>query len=74
VPIAAGVRGGYPHPRFHYIVESLGLDGREVFNMYNEVDSIRGKDEFVMRLTESVMRPASPPLAKPGIAEVSKAS
>ena len=42
---------------FHYIVESLGLDGREVFNMYNEVDSIRGKDEFVMSLTESVMRP-----------------
>jgi len=42
---------------FHYIVESLGLDGREVFNMYNEVDAIKGKDEFVMSLTESVMRP-----------------
>ncbi len=42
---------------FHYIVESLGLDGREVFNMYNEVDSIRGKDEFVMSLTEHVLRP-----------------
>ncbi len=42
---------------FHYIVESLGLDGREVFNMYNEVDSIKGKDEFVMSLTEAVMRP-----------------
>jgi ribonucleoside-diphosphate reductase beta chain len=42
---------------FHYIVESLGLDGREVFNMYNEVDAIRGKDEFVMSLTEEVMRP-----------------
>lgn len=42
---------------FQYIVESLGLDGREVFNMYNEVDSIGGKDEFVMSLTEAVMRP-----------------
>lgn len=42
---------------FHYIVESLGLDGREVFNMYNEVDSIKGKDEFVMSLTEAVMDP-----------------
>ena len=41
---------------FHYIVESLGLDSREVFNMYHEVDSIRGKDEFVMSLTEAVLR------------------
>ena len=42
---------------FHYIVESLALDSREIFNMYNEVASIRGKDEFVMKLTESVLRP-----------------
>jgi ribonucleoside-diphosphate reductase beta chain len=40
---------------FHYIVESLGLDGREVFNMYHEVDSIKGKDDFVMSLTSSIM-------------------
>ena len=40
---------------FHYIVESLGLDSREVFNMYNEVDSIEGKDRFVMSLTEDVL-------------------
>ena len=33
---------------FHYIVESLSLDEREVFNMYHEVDSIEGKDRFVM--------------------------
>ena len=39
---------------FHYICESLGLDGREVFNMYHEVDSIRGKDEFVMSLTSKI--------------------
>jgi ribonucleoside-diphosphate reductase beta chain len=42
---------------FHYIIESLGLDGREVFNMYHEVASIKGKDEFVMSLTESVLNP-----------------
>ncbi len=42
---------------FHYIVESLGLDGREVFNMYHEVSSIRGKDDFVMSLTEAVLKP-----------------
>ena len=42
---------------FHYIVESLGLDGREVFNMYHEVASIEGKDKFVMALTEDVLAP-----------------
>ena len=41
---------------FHYIVESLGLDEREVFNMYHEVSSIEGKDQFVMKLTEDVLR------------------
>ncbi|NUM54377.1 MAG: ribonucleotide-diphosphate reductase subunit beta [Candidatus Hydrogenedentes bacterium] len=41
---------------FHYIVESLGLDEREVFNMYHEVDSIEGKDQFVMKLTADVLR------------------
>jgi len=41
---------------FHYIVESLSLDEREVFNMYHEVASIEGKDQFVMRLTEDVLR------------------
>jgi len=40
---------------FHYIVESLGLDEREVFNMYHEVDSIKGKDQFVMNLTSKVL-------------------
>jgi ribonucleoside-diphosphate reductase beta chain len=40
---------------FHYICESLNLDERAVFNMYNEVDSIEGKDQFVMRLTEDVL-------------------
>ena len=57
---------------FHYIVESLGLDGREVFNMYNEVDSIRGKDEFVMSLTEGVMRPGFSTATTEGVQEFIK--
>ena len=42
---------------FHYIVESLGLDEGEVFNMYNEVNSINKKDQFEMSLTADVLRP-----------------
>ena len=42
---------------FHYIVESLSLDQREVFNMYHEVNSIHEKDVFEMTLTEDILRP-----------------
>jgi ribonucleoside-diphosphate reductase beta chain len=42
---------------FHYIVESLSLDQKEVFNMYNEVNTIRAKDQFEMKLTEAILRP-----------------
>lgn len=42
---------------FHYIVESLSLDQGEVFNMYNEVNSIHEKDKFEMKLTEEVLDP-----------------
>lgn len=42
---------------FHYIVESLSLDQSEVFNMYNEVNSIHNKDKFEMELTADLMRP-----------------
>ena len=41
---------------FQYVTESLNLDHREVFNMYHEVDSIKGKDDFVMSLTQEVMQ------------------
>ncbi|MDD2676730.1 MAG: ribonucleotide-diphosphate reductase subunit beta [Methylacidiphilaceae bacterium] len=41
---------------FLYIVESLGLDEREVFNMYHEVNSIRDKDTFEMTLTADILR------------------
>ena len=42
---------------FHYIVESLNLDEREVFNMYHEVNSIHEKDEFEMQLTRDILDP-----------------
>lgn len=41
---------------FHYIVESLALDEGEIFNMYNEVNSIHEKDKFEMQLTEDILR------------------
>lgn len=42
---------------FHYIVESLSLDQREIFNMYHEVNSIHEKDAFEMTLTADIMDP-----------------
>src|SRR5882672_2462212 len=42
---------------FHYIVESLGLNVGEVFNMYNEVNTIHAKDMFEMKLTEDILEP-----------------
>ncbi len=40
---------------FLYIVDSLSLDEREIFNMYQEVNSIHGKDQFEMKLTEDIL-------------------
>jgi ribonucleoside-diphosphate reductase beta chain len=40
---------------FHYIVESLSFDQGEVFNMYNEINSIHNKDQFEMKLTEAIL-------------------
>ena len=42
---------------FLYVVESLGLDEGEVFNMYNEVPSIARKDAFEMELTQEILDP-----------------
>jgi len=42
---------------FHYIVESLSLDQGEVFNMYNEINSIHDKDKFEMQLTSDMLDP-----------------
>jgi ribonucleoside-diphosphate reductase beta chain len=41
---------------FHYIVESLSLDQGEIFNMYNEVNSIHQKDLFEMNLTADILK------------------
>src|ERR1700709_836163 len=40
-----------------YIVESLGLDESEIFNAYNEVQSIRDKDEFLLPFIGEIMDP-----------------
>lgn len=42
---------------FLYIVESLTLNHGEVFNMYNEVNTIHNKDKFEMKLTQEVLDP-----------------
>jgi ribonucleoside-diphosphate reductase beta chain len=41
---------------FLYIVESLNLDQGEVFNMYNEVNTINDKDQFEMELTADILK------------------
>jgi ribonucleoside-diphosphate reductase beta chain len=42
---------------YQYIVESLGLDEAEIFNAYNEVKSIRDKDEFLIPFINAIMDP-----------------
>jgi ribonucleoside-diphosphate reductase beta chain len=42
---------------YQYIVESLGLDESEIFNAYNEIASIRDKDEFLIPFIEAIMDP-----------------
>jgi ribonucleoside-diphosphate reductase beta chain len=42
---------------YQYIVESLGLDESEIFNAYNEVKSIRDKDEFLIPFINVIMDP-----------------
>jgi ribonucleoside-diphosphate reductase beta chain len=42
---------------FLYIVESLGLDEREVFDMYRAVPAIARKDAFEMDLTAALLEP-----------------
>ena len=42
---------------YQYIVESLGLDEAEIFNAYNEVPSIRDKDQFLIPFINAIMDP-----------------
>jgi ribonucleoside-diphosphate reductase beta chain len=51
---------------FHYIVESLALDPGEIFNMYNENEAIRKKDDFEMRLTSEILDPSFTTTTKEG--------
>ncbi len=50
---------------YQYIVESLGLDEGEIFNAYNEVQSIKAKDEFLIPF----IRPLTDPAFKTGTVE-----
>ena len=43
---------------YQYIVESLRLDEQEIFNAYNEVPSIRDKDQFLIPFIETLTDPA----------------
>lgn len=42
---------------FIYCCDSLGLDPDEIYNMYEEIPSIKAKDDFVLGFTQSVMDP-----------------
>jgi ribonucleoside-diphosphate reductase beta chain len=42
---------------YQYIVESLDLDEGEIFNAYNEVPSIRAKDEFLIPFINVIADP-----------------
>ena len=42
---------------YQYIVESLGLDESEIFNAYQEVSSIRDKDDFLIPFIDTLTDP-----------------
>ncbi len=42
---------------YQYIVESLGLDEGEIFNMYREVEAIYNKDAFILSFNEGIFDP-----------------
>lgn len=42
---------------YQYIVESLGLDEGEIFNMYREVEAIYNKASFVLSFNEGIFNP-----------------
>jgi ribonucleoside-diphosphate reductase beta chain len=42
---------------FIYCCDSLGLDPDQMYNMYNTVPSIKEKDDFVVKLTKSLLDP-----------------
>jgi ribonucleoside-diphosphate reductase beta chain len=42
---------------YQYIVESLGLDEGEIFNAYQEIPSIRAKDDFLIPFIQTLTDP-----------------
>lgn len=42
---------------FIYCCDTLGLDPDEVYTMYNNIPSIKAKDEFVVDMTKSILDP-----------------
>src|SRR6185437_12286482 len=42
---------------YQYVVESLGLDEGEIFNMYREIPSIHEKDVFQLQFTQELSDP-----------------
>jgi len=42
---------------FIYCCDTLGLDPDEIYNMYEKVDVIKDKDDFVVELTKSIFDP-----------------
>ncbi|MFO1190875.1 MAG: ribonucleotide-diphosphate reductase subunit beta [Rhodoferax sp.] len=42
---------------YQYIVESLGLDEGEIFSAYNEIESIRNKDQFLIPFIDTLTDP-----------------
>ena len=61
IPLAPGVRRGDPHPRLPIHRRIAGLDESEIFNAYNEVQSIRDKDEFLIPFIRRSRIPTSAP-------------
>ncbi len=43
---------------FIYCCDSLGLDPDEMYSMYNKIESIKNKDEFVIDITKSILDPS----------------
>lgn len=43
---------------FIYCCDTLGLDPDEIYNMYESVESIKAKDDFVVKLTKSILDPS----------------
>ena len=42
---------------FIYCCDTLGLDPEEIYNMYLTIPSIKAKDDFVVKLTETIFDP-----------------